>query len=201
MITCHSVQRIYNLDFSSYLLLPQYSHSYLKSEKNGHASFKAATPKMQIGSIVDAMLTGGYADMNSELYPDAKKIAVVIERDFGWAISKIDKQVSMTGIMRLTLGGATFELQIKGRPDYECRTMFIMDLKVTAERLSKIDSNISFMGYPNQQFGYAKQADVKKSYLLIYSRKDKEAIVKPIAIGDTNKWWEEKIIKFGKAIL
>lgn len=156
---------------------------------------------MQIGSLVDAMLTGGKADMRSELYPAAKKIAIVIERDFGWAISKLDKQVSMTGIMRLTLGNAIFELSVKGRPDYECRTMFILDLKVTAEKLSKIDANIGFMGYPNQQFGYAKQADVKKSYLLIYSRKDKEAIVRPVAIGDTNKWWEEKIIKFGKAII
>lgn len=54
------------------------------------------------------------------------------------------------------------------------------------------------MGYPNQQFGYAKLAQVPKSYILSYSTATKQHRIDQLNIGDHNYFWEEKILKFGK---
>jgi hypothetical protein len=201
MITCHSTQRIINLDFNSYLLLPQYSHSYLKNEKHGFNQHKTTTLKMQLGSLVDGLLTGGEVDMRHQLYPSARLIAAQLKYELGWAVTKLEKQVSYTGIMRYDAGRAAFEIPLKGRPDFELRDELIVDLKVTGEPKGKIDSLINFMGYPNQQFGYAKLGKVKIAYLLIYTTKTNEVLpLRKIQIGDTNAWWQDKILKFGKAI-
>lgn len=202
MITCHSVQRITSLGFDSYLLLPQYSHSYLKNERHGFNQYKTTTLKMQLGSLVDALLTGGPVDMRHQLYPIAKQIAAQLKAEFGWAVDKLEKQVSYTGIMRYDAGKAMFELPVKGRPDFELRGELIVDLKVTGECKHKVDSMIKFMGYANQQFGYGKLGGVKTALLLIYTTKTNEIILplRRIPIGETSAWWQEKIIKFGKAV-
>lgn len=201
MITCNNVQRILDLDFSSYLLLPQYSHSFLKNERSGFNQYKSATIKMQLGSLVDAILTTGIVDMAHSLYPAAKKIAAKLRAEFGWALNRLQKQVSYTGIMRYDAGRAVFEMPLKGRPDFVDPGNFIIDLKVTGEHPSKLDSLASFMGYPNQQFGYAKLDGCKIAYLLFYCTKTQEIPPpKIIHIGDSSRWWEERIIKFGKAV-
>lgn len=196
MITCHNVSRITGLDFSSYLMLPQYSHSYLKSERGGFITHRAATPKMQLGSLVDAILTNGDADMLHPFYAAAKDIAAKLKAEFGWAITRLHKQVSYTGTMQYDAGKAIFELPVKGRPDFEEPKTFILDLKVTDE--IDVDSTIKFLGYANQQFGYAKLGGCATAYLLIYRKKKRDTVVRRIPIGETNRWWEEKIIKFGK---
>lgn len=196
MITCTNVQRITGLNFGSYLLLPQYSHSYLKRENNGLYTPIKATDKMQLGSLVDNILTGGEVDMNNKLYPAAKSIAHFIFKEFGWALASMEKQVTYTAMMQYN----GFELPIKGRPDFEQQKTFILDLKVTSDPPNKIDQNINFMGYPNQQFGYAKQAEVSIAYILIYSRPAKECFLRSLKIGGRNSFWEEKILKFGKLI-
>lgn len=198
MITCANVRRIHNLDFSSYLLLPQYSHSSLKYEKNGYAGQVKVTPKMKLGSLVDDIRTDGNVDMASPLYPAAKKIATVIGSEFGWAINKMEKQVSYTGDMILEKGGAKFTLPIKGRTDFVLPKKLILDLKITSE--TNIDNAIKFLGYPNQMFCYAKLDGCMVAYLLIYSTKTKEIYIRRIPIGDTNNFWEEKILKFGKVL-
>lgn len=201
MITCHSIQRIINLEFSNYLLLPQYSHSYLKNEKHGFSQYKTTTVKMQLGSLVDGLLTNGDVDMRHPLYKAAKDIAAQLRAAFGSTLDQLHKQVSYAGIMRYDAGKAIFELPVKGRPDFEWPRQFVIDLKVTGEPLHAIDGLIKFMGYPNQQFGYGKMNGCNVAYLLIYSTKSNAvAPLKRIPIGDTSKWWEEKIIKFGKAI-
>ena len=201
MITCNNVQRITNLDFSNYLLLPQYSHSYLKNEKQGFSQYKSTTIKMELGSLVDGLLTGGSVDMLHKLYPVARTIAAQLKAEMGWAIDKLHKQVSYTGIMRYDAGKAMFELPVKGRPDFELPGQLIVDLKVTNESKQNVDATIKYFGYPNQQFGYGKLSGVKTALLLIYTTKTNEVLpMRHIPIGDTNKWWEEKIIKFGKAI-
>lgn len=198
MITCHSVQRILDLDFNSYLSLPQYSHSYLKAEKSGYVSQFVATEKMQLGSIVDAILTDGNVNMGDKLYPAAKSIASFIRTNFGWALNRLHKQVSYTGIMQYNAGKAIFELPIKGRPDFEEPNKFIIDLKVTDE--IDIDSVIRHFGYPNQQFGYGKLSGCSVAYLLFYRKKKKDTVIRSIPINYTNAFWQEKIIKFGKAV-
>jgi len=200
MITCNNITRIQNLKFEDYLKLPQYSHSFLKSEKHGYSQFKGATIKMQLGSLVDAIRTDGDVDMAHPLYRQARNIAIQLFDQLGWAFKKLHKQVSYTGIMRYDAGKAIFELPIKGRPDFELPGEFIIDLKVTNEPKEKIDSLIKFMGYPNQQFCYGKLGGCKIAYLSFYTTKTNEVLpLKRITIGDRNTFWEEKIIKFGKA--
>lgn len=200
MITCINTNRITDLAFSDYLLLPQYSHSYLKNEKHGFSTFKAATPKMQLGSLVDAIITNGNVDMGHKLYPAARNVANVLKNEFGYFLDKLSKQVSYTGTMQYNTSKAIFGLPVKGRPDLEWPKEFIVDLKITNEPRSKIDSLIDFMGYKNQQFGYAKMANCKKAFLLMYSVPSNQVVLKRIVIGEINHWWQEKIIKFGKVI-
>lgn len=198
MITCHTVQRITGLDFQNYLLLPQYSHSFLKSERSGFSTFKRASTKMQLGSLVDAIRTDGEVNMADPLYPAAKIIAVALKKEFGWALTRMHKQVSYTGIMRYDAGKAIFELPVKGRPDFEEPKEFIIDLKVTDE--VDVDRVIQFLGYPNQQFGYGKLSGCSVAYLLFYRKKKKDTVLRKIQIADSNRFWQEKIIKFGKAV-
>ena len=198
MITCSNVQRIRNLDFGNYLLLPQYSHSYLKYEKNGYSGQVKVTPKMKLGSLVDDIRTNGKVDMASPLYPAAKKIATVIKSEFGWAIDSMEKQVSYTGDMILEKSGVQFTLPIKGRTDFVFPKKLILDLKITSEK--NIDSAIKFLGYANQMFCYCKLDGCLVAYLLIYSTVTKEVYVRRIPIGDTNNFWEEKILKFGRVV-
>lgn len=198
MITCHTVQRITTLDFQNYLLLPQYSHSYLKNERNGFNQHKGVNAKMQLGSLVDAIRTGGEVNMADKLYPAAKDIAARLHAEFGWALDRLHKQVSYTGIMRYDAGKAMFELPVKGRPDFEEPKTFIIDLKVTDE--VDIDAVIRYLGYPNQQFGYGKLSGCPVAFLLFYRKKKKDTVLRKIPIGDTNLFWQEKIIKFGKAV-
>lgn len=200
MITCFNTNRITDLPFSDYLLLPQYSHSYLKNERSGFVQAPTVSAKMQLGSLVDSIITNGDVDMAHALYTAARNIAHVLKSEFGYFFNKLNKQVSYTCIMQYNAGKAVFELPVKGRPDLEWPREFIIDLKVTNESRHKIDGLISFMGYTNQQFGYAKMGNCKTAYLLIYSIPSKQVVLKRLAIGDTNEFWQEKIIKFGKAI-
>lgn len=199
MITCHTVQRITGLDFQNYLLLPQYSHSYLKSERHGFSTFKRASTKMKLGSLVDAIRTDGEVNMVDPLYPAAKIIASALKKEFGWALTRMHKQVSYTGIMQYHAGhDVVFQLPVKGRPDFEEPKTFIIDLKVTDE--VDVDRVIQFLGYPNQQFGYGKLSGCPVAYLLFYRKKKMDTVLRKIQIGDTNRFWQEKIIKFGKAV-
>jgi hypothetical protein len=198
MITCFNVNRIVDLQFNNYLLLPQYSHSYLKNERQGFSQNPTITVKMRLGSLVDGLLTGSEVDMADKLYPIAKNIAAKLSAEFGWAIKRLYKQVSYTGIMRYDAGRSIiFDLPVKTRPDFEEPKTFIIDLKVTDE--TDVDKAINFLGYKNQMFGYGKMAGCPVAYLLMYRRKMRDTVIRKITIGDHNEFWKEKIIKFGKA--
>jgi hypothetical protein len=198
MITCNSIQRYHGLDFTSYLALPQYSHSFLKSERSGFITPFAATDKMILGTLVDEILTGGSPNMNDKQYPQAKAFAYFINKEFGWALKKLEKQVSITANMRLDTGQAVFEMPVKFRPDFSLPKLFVLDLKVTSDK--DVDNNIRFMKYGNQQFGYGKGNECDKGYILIYSKPRKEAFLRPVVIANNNSFWEEKLLKFGKVI-
>lgn len=146
---------------------------------------------MQLGTLVDEIRTGGSPDMRHELYPAAKKIAHYLIEKFPF-LDRLVPQVSYTGVF--TYEG--FSIPVKGRPDYELPRQATIDLKVTHAK--DVDGVHKFMGYENQQFGYARLAQVPLAYILTYCVPLKQASLKCLRIGDTNRFWVEKILKFGR---
>lgn len=191
MIICANSNRLINLDFENYKLLPQYSFSFLKRERAGVAQPIKSTPKMQLGTLVDNILTDGPVDMGHELFNAARAIAYKLAKEFSWALPHLDKQVSYTG----ELIYKDFKLPVKGRPDYELQKKLIIDGKVTSGK--NWLGAVNFLDYRSQQYNYAKLAGVTESYLMIYCKPTKEAIIHQLDITGSSSFWEEKIIKFG----
>lgn len=192
MINVSDVQRLLGMSFHSYLLTPGNSFSFLKNEINGIALPIKETDKVKLGKMVDAIITGGEIDISDKMFPHAKEIAYFLRKNFGYCIDNMDKQVSYSG----TFEYKGFFMRVKGRPDFELKNQLIVDLKITGTR--NVDSVIKFMRYEDQLFGYGKLAGVKKSYILIYSTVTKTCKLVYIPVGDTNPFWCEKILKFGK---
>lgn len=193
MITCTNIQRYTGMDFETYKLLPQYNFSYLKQERAGIARQIQVTDKIVLGSLVDAILTGGRVNMLDKMYPHAKKIAAYLLEKFGHIIPHLNAQVSFTGELHYK----GFVLPVKGRPDFELIKTLIIDLKVTHAK--DVDAVNNFMRYADQQFVYAKLAQVTEAYLLSYSVPMQKAVIKPVVLDNNNPFWIEKIIKFGTA--
>lgn len=193
MITCHNIQRYTGMDFETYKLLPQYNFSFLKGERAGIAKQIQVTDKIILGSLVDGILTGGKIDMLHKLYPHAKKIAAYLSDKFSNIIPYLNAQVSFTG--ELHYNG--FVLPVKGRPDFELQKSMIIDLKVTHAK--DVQGVINYMRYEDQQFVYAKLAQVDQAYLLPYSVPLQKAEIIPVPINNNNEFWIDKIIKFGTA--
>lgn len=193
MITCHNIQRYTGMDFETYKLLPQYNFSFLKGERAGIAKQIQVTDKIILGSLVDGILTGGKVDMLHKLYPHAKKIAAYLNQKFFTIIPYLNAQVSFTG--ELHYNG--FVLPVKGRPDFELQKSMIIDLKVTHAK--DVQGVINYMRYEDQQFVYAKLAQVDQAYLLPYSVPLQKAEIIPVPINNNNEFWIDKIIKFGTA--
>lgn len=194
MITVSDIQRFDGLDFANYQALPHYNFSFLKREKFGIAQSVQVTDKMILGTLVDAIRTGGKVDMSHKLYPHAKKIAAFLYAKFPAILDALVPQVSFTGNMLYS----GFRLPVKGRPDYLLPKKLIIDLKIMHGR--DIPSTISYMRYEDQQFGYAKLAQVSQAYILAYSVPLQDAKFYPLQINDSNPFWIEKIIKFGKPL-
>jgi len=194
-ITCTNIQRLIGLDFESYKLLPQYNFSFLKNERAGIAKSITITDKIILGKLVDDILTGGKVDMLNKLYPHAKKIAAYLTEKFGNIMQHLVPQVSYTGVMQYN----GFELAVKGRPDFELKKWGIIDLKITHAK--DVAGVIKFMRYVDQQFNYAKLAQVQNAYILSYSVPLQKAELHPLVIGDYNEFWADKIIKFGTPII
>ena len=128
MITCPTSIAITDMPFQEYLKLDGYSHSFLKYQKNGVAESKEATVNMQIGTMVDQILTEpAKVDMSHELYKEAKQIAHSLTSTYGEMINAFKKQVSYTGVFHY----AGFQLPVKGRLDFLIPKHAVVDLKVT----------------------------------------------------------------------
>lgn len=200
MITAHNVQRHLNIPAETYFSWPQYSFSFLKRERSGFAEDVPLTERIEVGKLVDAIRTDpGAARMISPLYPEAKRIAFALERQFGDILPALATQVSYTGLLRYD----GWEMPVRGRPDYELPGRAIVDLKVTATKLQRPLSPltaaplINHMKYWSQLFGYARLAGATKRYLLIYCRPLKEAILLPNPMTDSDPFWEAAIQRFG----
>lgn len=192
MINYSEIKKHDNLEWGSYLSLPGHSYSFLKSERYGLNKPVQETDKMRIGTLVDAIITGGKIDMASPLYPAARDIASKIVGMFGSMITRFEKQVSYSATMEYQ----GFKIQTRGRLDFLLPGIAVVDLKVTQAK--DVRPIIRHFGYDNQLWHYGKMAGVKKGYLMVHSvpLKKTEIIVIDIS-SNTNEFFAEKIIKFG----
>lgn len=192
MINYTDIKRYDSLGWESYVAIPAYSHSFLKSEKNGLSPFLEPTDNMLLGSMVDAIITGGKVDMSSDVYPMARNIASRINEDFGSIINRFEKQVSYSA----TVEYKGFRMSTRGRLDFLLPNLAVIDLKITKSK--EVNAIIDHFGYKNQVWHYGKLAQVPKGYLMIYSvPKDKTEII-PVDISHSvNEFWAEKTLKFG----
>lgn len=196
MITVSNVQRLMGLPFATYRMLPQKSFSFLKRERNGVALEIAQTPKMELGTLVDAILTNCPVDMASKLYPAAKAIAHFLRQhpQLGPTLKHMAKQVSYTGLF--THRGIS--LEVKGRPDFELKPYFINDLKICSA--NDYMNVIKFMRYEDQLFGYARLAGVKQAYLTVYCVPKKSVHIINVPVSESNLFWEDKILTHGSVL-
>lgn len=192
MIRYSNIKKHVNLGWEDYASLPGYSHSFLKSEVCGLRQRIEPTKGMQLGSMVDAILTAGRVDMADEQYPFARDIASKITGVFGDLIARFEKQVSYTAEMEYQ----GFKMPVQGRLDFLLPGVATIDLKVTKGK--NIEPLINLFGYDNQLWNYAKMAQTPKGYLMVYSIPLKRTLIyaRPVDSG-VNEFWAEKILKFG----
>lgn len=196
MISYNNTQRLENIPFEQYLKLGGYSHSFLKSQKNGISEYFNVTDKVRLGSLVDALLTqDDRFDFSDPLAQQAIKIARSIKDQFGGMISLFKTQISYTS--QLSLGA--FSLNVTGRLDWELPKQAVIDLKVTGAKSDKeFKAYIDHMGYKNQLWNYAKMANVQRAYILAFSVPANKCLsIVSCPVGDRNEFWESKIMEFG----
>ena len=198
MIKYFTEQQTHNLQFEDYLKMQYHSHSSLKNDIGGFQKEFRMTDKIALGKQVDEILTSGHPDINSPHYRKAMNIAKAIKEKFGdKLISSFKCQVSYFGYME-SFG---MRLKIKGRPDWIISGRAVLDLKVTAESLKKVESLIDFMGYDNQLFNYRGLSGCRNLFLLFYSTKDEKAMLidRTLKVGwNSENWWSEKIMMHGE---
>lgn len=194
MITVTDVVFHEDLSFEEYLKLPNgFSHSYLKGERNGIAAHIEETNNMRRGTLVDKILTEPHSvDMSDPMYVEAREIAGRLQAQFGPAIKRFKKQISITAVFH----HQGFSMPVRGRLDFLLPRIAVIDLKVSG--VPDMKKNISHFGYDNQLWGYSKMAGVSKSYLLAYMVKNKSTEIHGIDVStDYNEFWAEAILRFG----
>lgn len=199
MITHTNTQRHENIPFEQYLKLGGFSHSFLKSQKNGISPYFKVTDKVRLGSLVDALLTqDDRFDHSDPLAPMAINIARQIKDTFGGMIELFKPQISYTS----TLEFNGFYLPVTGRLDWELPKHAVVDLKVTGAKSDReFAAYIDHMGYKNQLWNYAKMGGFKKGYILAYSVPAKKCLsLVSVPIGDRNEFWEKAILDFGSIL-
>jgi hypothetical protein len=186
-----NIKKYTDVPFREYLKVNGFSHSFLKREVNGTSPEFISSEKVELGNLVDAILTQpDKLDIYSPQLKRAEKIADCINVNFGSYIQHFESQVSMSADMDY-LG---FKMPFKVRLDWGLKNIAVIELKVTAE--TNFKAVIEHMGYDNQLFGQCGAYGVKLPYILIYSSKnDKyDLIERPL---NTGEFWKEKILKFG----
>lgn len=191
MIKFSNIKRFDNIPFEDYLKTPGYSYSFLKREINGSSPEFKMSDKVELGSLVDAILTQpDKVDIYSPQLKRAEKIADCLMVNFGSYIQHFESQVSMSCDMEFS----GLKMPFRGRLDWGLRNIAVIDLKVTSA--TNFRAVIDHMGYDNQLFGYCGAYGVKLGYILIYSSKsDKYDLIQMPLNGE--EFWKEKIMKFG----
>lgn len=203
-MTYTNIHKYTGLTFDKYLAIKEvhfnqtgnvlHSHSSLKNMRDGVAQpYRTATPKMQIGTLVDEILTGS-SDFNHPDYKTAKDIALALRSRFGFAFDRMEKQISYTA----TIEHDGLKLDVMGRPDYVLAKNAIIDLKISQVRTRQEASNIAdHFGYDNAIWNYGKMAGCKKHYLLVYCAKSGNIEVIERECKGAEGWWMDKILLYG----
>ena len=191
MIQFTNKKRYDNVPFDEYLKVGGYSYSFLKREVQGTTPEFKPTAKVELGKLVDAILTQpDDIDIYSPQLKTAERIATCLLDNFGDSIKHFESQVSLTCDMEY----AGLKMPFRGRLDWGLKNIAVIDLKVTAEK--KLRQVINHMGYDNQLFGYCGAYGVKLGYILIYSSATNQYdLIQMPLNGD--QFWKEKIMKFG----
>jgi len=189
MINFTNRKRYDNIPFNDYLKVGGYSYSFLKRENAGSVAPFMSTKKVELGKLVDAILTQpDDIDIYSPQLKTAEKIATVLTNNF--PIKHFESQVSLTCDMEYN----GLKMPFRGRLDWGLKDIAVIDLKVTAE--NNFRSVINHMGYDNQLFGYCGAYGARLGYILIYSSStDKYDLIQMPLNGE--QFWKEKIMKFG----
>jgi len=189
MIQFTNKKRYDNLPFDEYLKVGGYSYSFLKREYAGSVPAFNSTSKVELGKLVDAILTQpDDIDIYSPQLKTAEKIATVLTDNF--PVNQFEAQVSMTCDMEY-IG---LKMPFRGRLDWGLKDIAVIDLKVTAEK--NLRQVINHMGYDNQLFGYCGAYGVKLGYILIYSSTSSQYDLIQMPLNG-EQFWKEKILKFG----
>lgn len=191
MINFSNRRQSKGIEFGEYLKLPGFSYSYLKSEVAGTTPEFISSEKVELGKLVDAILTQpDEIDIYSPLLKRAEKIAEALKDNFGEYIKQFESQVTLSCDMEFN----GISMPFRGRLDWGLKNIAVIDLKVTASK--DLHGVIKHMGYDRQLQGYCGAYGVKLGYVLIFSSTTfKYDLVRmPLQSDD---FWAEKIMKFG----
>lgn len=189
MIQVKNLRILENVPFEEYLALPGYSHSIIRA--NGK-DIKPATPKMLLGSAVDAYLTDS-ANYNYDNVSLIRPIALQVKKTVGGLYKYLKPQLAFT--CNFIYGG--FNLLYKGRADGAIIERIVLDYKVSKMPLMK---GVEFFGYDNQLSGYALALGCKVA-IIISQHPEKLQQTSIYNVPISSDWWEQQIIKFGEPIL
>lgn len=211
MLSYVNVTRHDNTLFAEYLDWPEYSHSFLKYQKNGVVPPKEETVNMTFGKIVDAILCNEVTGelYSHALYPHAMKQSEAITEKFGYAMQHMVKQPSYRG----SLDYNGFRLPVKVRLDMQLGDILLFENKVTfsgianrhASQEAKIKSIlavIKYMGYDNQALHQLGMSGVKEGYIMIHSAPLNETFLfkrlqDPNEVVASQDWWKKQVAMFG----
>lgn len=187
-------QHIGEIQFDAYKAIKLPSHSYLKSG----GGIVIPTEKMQLGSLVDAIITGGKeVDTTDKQYHAAKKIAAEIMQQYS-IINMCRKQYGIIG----TLTDGYMQLNIKGLLDLLAMNIAVLDIKITGESFRNYESLITYFGYSNQLWLYSRLANVNKAGLIVYSTKENKAKFIEINITEPEpEFWRNALYANGVAVI
>lgn len=97
MIQFTNKKRYDNVPFDEYLKVGGYSYSFLKREVQGTTPEFKPTAKVELGKLVDAILTQpDDIDIYSPQLKTAERIATCLLDNFGDSIKHFESQVSLT---------------------------------------------------------------------------------------------------------
>jgi len=195
MITFTNHKVLPEMEFGQYLSSPGYSNSFFKYNINGVMPTIDETPKMRLGSMVDAIITGGKSfPPNSASFQQAKRIAMYMLDKMPY-LYQLKKQVGVTA----TAEYSGFTIHVKSLVDFVLPRIATVEMKVCGIKSKDAEKHIEYMGYDNQCYIERSCANVPKSYLLIYCAKSDDIFFSDRKTPTAPDWMAEQILKFGTA--
>lgn len=190
--TFTNTRQLEPLPFADYLAMPGYSHSFLKYNVCGLVPTIEPTDKMQLGSLVDGIISNTPVDATNAQYSNAKRIAGRIWNKYPFLRNTCVKyQVPCVGVVSY----ANLSLNIKCLTDIIVPKICTIELKVTDER--DVTALIEYMGYDNQVYMQRELSGLPVGKILIYSTATDEVVLMDRPCVGSPTWLESKIIEFG----